>query len=339
VNVIREWIQRQWYQKNLSPWLWIFVPVSFIYQIVIRIRQALYQNKILPNNPGTNTVPIIVVGNITVGGTGKTPLVIHIVKLLKQHSLRVGIVLRGYLGEKSSNEVIDVYANSDPVQVGDEAVLLAKRVFCPIVVANDRRKAVQRLLGTNQVDVIISDDGLQHLALRRDIEIAVIDGKKRLGNGWLLPVGPLRESKSRLTEVDYIVVNGPTSFENDQEYDMELRPRTAYSGIDPGKQQPLAAFQGQKLHALAGIGFPDRFFDLLKGYGLDIIEHPFPDHYSFQASDIHFNDDLPVIMTEKDAVKCGGFMTEHHWVLSVDAAVNPLFDMRLLTQLQELRRG
>lgn len=350
VNRLRTWIQKQWYQKTLSPWLWVLIPFALIFDAIVRLRRLAYQKKILKshsfqsehsteNLANKNQIPIIVVGNITVGGTGKTPLVIHIAKLLKQHSLRVGIVSRGYFGNKSSDAVEEVYANSDPLLVGDEAVLLAKRVFCPIVVANDRVKAVKRLLEVHAVDVIISDDGLQHYPLKRDIEIAVVDGKKRLGNGWTLPAGPLREPKSRLVTVDHVVVNCPLSFDNDVEYDMELRPRTVYNGKDPGQQQTLTAFQQQKIHALAGIGFPDRFFDLLKNYGLDIIAHPFPDHYRFQAKDIQFNDGLPVIMTEKDAVKCGGFMTEHHWVLAVDAAVNPLFDMRLLTRLQELRRG
>jgi len=335
--MIREWVQQQWYRKNLTPWFWIFIPLSLIYGIITIVRRWILRQSAI--NVQSSKVPIIVVGNITVGGTGKTPLVIHIAKLLKQHSLRVGIVSRGYLGSKGNKEPHWVFANSDPNQVGDEPVLLAKRLFCPIVVASDRPKAVQALLDSGQVDVIISDDGLQHYALKRNIEIAVLDGKRRLGNGWVLPIGPLRESKSRLNSVDYIVVNSPITFDNDQEYDMELRPRMVYRGNEPGTQQPLSGFQGQTIHALAGIGFPDRFFELLKSHGLNIIEHPFPDHYRFTQKDIQFKDEFPILMTEKDAVKCGGFMDDRHWVLAVDAAVNPLFDMRLLTQMQELRRG
>lgn len=328
-------IQKLWYQPKLSPWLIPLVPLSWIYKGLIGLRNGLYQNKVLsvPSFP----VPIIVIGNLTVGGTGKTPLVIHIARILKQQGMKVGIVSRGYLGEHS--EPTYVFANSDPNLVGDEPVLLAKRLFCPIVVAKKRTQAVQLLLDSGAVDVILSDDGLQHRALERDIEIVVIDGKRRFGNGYCLPAGPLREPISTLKDADFIVCNTPDRFDNDSEYEMELRPRPLYKGMVPGEHLPLLSLQGQTVHAIAGIGFPDRFFDLLKNYGLKIKEHPFPDHYQFQASDINFEDDYPIIMTEKDAVKCAGLMNEKHWVLPVEASLNPLFDVRLLTLLQEIRSG
>ncbi len=328
-------IQNFWYQSSLSPVLWPFIPLSLLYQAIIACRKLLYKTGILAQR--SFSIPIIIIGNITVGGTGKTPLVIHTVKILKQHGFRPGVVSRGYGGyhSKTNAKPLWVYANSDPKLVGDEPLLLARRLFCPIVIAADRIKAVQNLLDSGQVDVVIADDGLQHEALQRDIEVVVIDGKKRLGNGWCLPIGPLRESSKRLNAVDFIVCNDPQSFNNDTEYDMELRPRVLVNGLDKSQQQSIHFFQGQTVHALAGIGFPERFFDLLKKYGLKVLTHPFPDHYQFQKEDIEFNDTLPILLTEKDAVKCSEFMNSKHWVLSVDAAVNPLFDMRLLKRLEE----
>jgi tetraacyldisaccharide 4'-kinase len=337
MNSVSNWLQKQWYKKSLHPLLWVFIPLSLLYVFFVKIRKAYYQSNRI--SKASFPIPIVVVGNLTVGGTGKTPLVIHIVKVLKQYGLRPGVVSRGYGGShsKTSQEPLWVYANSDPKQVGDEPLLLAKRVFCPIVIAANRIKAVQSLLDSGQVDVVISDDGLQHEKLKRDIEIIVIDGKKRLGNGWCLPVGPLREPSQRLEEVDFIVCNDPIQFDNDQEYDMVLRPRTLSSGLEPSQQNSINFFQGQTVHAIAGIGFPERFFDLLTKHDLKVIPHPFPDHYPFQQKDIEFNDDLPILLTEKDAVKCSGLMSHKHWVLSVDSAVNPLFDMRLLKRLDELR--
>lgn len=283
-------------------------------------------------------LPIIVVGNLTTGGSGKTPLVIHLARLLKQHGMKPGVVSRGYLGKH--DKPIFVYANSDPDQVGDEPLLLAKRLFCPIVVAKQRTAAVQALIDSGQVDIIISDDGLQHTAMERDINIIVVDGKRRFGNGWCLPAGPLRESITRLEEVDFVVSNSPERYDIDTEYDMELRPRMLYKGIRPSEQEGLAIFRNKKIHAIAGIGFPDRFFDLLKKYELVLIEHPYPDHYQFTKQDINFeDDDFEVIMTEKDAVKCEGKMSERHWILPVEASVNPLFDVKILTKLQEIRGG
>lgn len=339
MNHLKMWLQNQWYQKNLNPLLWPFIPLSLLYSLIIDLRALLYKFGIIPKHKFK--LPILVVGNITVGGTGKTPLVIHIVKILKQHGMRPGVVSRGYGGNhsKQSTDPVWVYANSDAKTVGDEPLLLAKRLFCPVVIATNRKKAVQSLLDSGQVDIIISDDGLQHEKLDRDIEIIVIDGKKRLGNGWCLPIGPLRESSRRLNKVDFIICNDPIKFDNDFEYDMELRPRTLSNGLEQSQQQSIASFQGQVVHAIAGIGFPDRFFDLLRKYGLKVIPHPFPDHYPFKQRDIDFNDDFPVLLTEKDAVKCSEFMNAKHWVLSIDAAVNPLFDMRLLKRLDELRQA
>lgn len=330
-----KWLEFQWYRKHLSASLLLLVPFSALYRILISIRRFCYLKGWFKQYKFS--VPVIIIGNLTVGGTGKTPLVIYVAKLLAQRGLRPGIVSRGYKGQ--CRHPTWVSANSDPHLMGDEPVLLAKRLFCPIVVGKNRPLAVQQLINSNQVDVIISDDGLQHYALARDIEIMVIDGKRRFGNGYCLPAGPLREPMGRALGVDYRVTNTPLSFDQDSEYEMELRPRTLYNGKDAGIQKPLGSFQNQRLHAVAGIGFPDRFFELLQNHGLLIIPHPFPDHYDFKPEDLDFKDDLPVIMTEKDAVKCAELMTEKHWVLSVDAVVNPLLDLHLITRLEELKRG
>lgn len=336
-------LQRLWYAPQLRPVLLPLIPLSIVYLLIIFLRKLFYKynvfNLFLKKR---YALPIVVVGNITVGGTGKTPLVIHIARTLKQHGIRVGIVSRGYLGQhehERDQKPIFVYANSDPTIVGDEPLLLAKRLFCPIVIAKKRTLAVQALLDSAQVDVILSDDGLQHEAMERDIEIIVIDGQRRFGNGWCLPAGPLREPMSRLKSVDFVVSNSPDRYNIDTEYEMELRPRPLYKGILPSEHQNLIAFREQPVHAVAGIGFPERFFELLKKYELKIIPHPFPDHHPYTAEDLNFKDDYPVIMTEKDAVKCDGLMNERHWVLPVEASLNPLFDVKLLTRLQELLNG
>ncbi len=351
---LRERVLRLWYQKKLSIWLYWLIPISLIWSGYATLRKTLYDKGIFKQHKFQ--IPIVIVGNLTLGGTGKTPLVIHIAKLLKQHGFNPGIVSRGYQltsTQKGNNAnylkssgfannvikyPISVNANSDPEEVGDEPALFAKRLFCPIMVDPKRKRAVQAMIDSGQVDVIISDDGLQHYAMGRSIEIVVIDGKRRLGNGWCLPAGPLREPKSRLKSVDMIVVNGSDHYENN-EYDMELRPRMVYNGKNVSEQSTLISFQGQKVHAVAGIGHPDRFFEMLRNYGMEIIAHPFPDHHRFMPMDLEFHDEYPVLMTEKDAVKCFKFMNPNHWVLAVDAIVNPLFDTRLLTRLQEYKRG
>jgi tetraacyldisaccharide 4'-kinase len=325
------WLEKHWYR--LTPVSLILLPVSWAYCCVMRLRGLGYRWNLLRSVK--LSVPVIVVGNITVGGTGKTPLVIWLVAFLKQKGLRPGIVTRGYQGRAQAWPQL-VLPQSDPEQVGDEAVVLARRGACPVVADPDRVRAAQTLVRNHGCDVIVSDDGLQHLRLARDIEIAVIDGERRFGNGWCLPAGPLREPKSRLNRVSLHMING--------------RPRTGELGMEfvetgfcrvvaSAKLMTMADFKERQVHAVAGIGHPSRFFAQLRRLGFNVIEHPFPDHHRFSPADIAFDDNKPVIMTQKDAVKCESFATDRHWCLFVEARPDPVFGERVWQLLEEKRRG
>jgi tetraacyldisaccharide 4'-kinase len=225
-----------------------------------------------------------------------------------------------------------VRADSDPHEVGDEPVLLAQRLGCPVVVGPRRARAARRLLEDHDVNIVVSDDGLQHYALRRDIEIAVLDGARGVGNGMLLPAGPLREPRSRLRKVDLVVINGGGGGEGVR---MDLLP-DAVRRLDGSESRPLAAFAGHAVHAVAGIGHPERFFEGLRAAGLRALPHPFADHHRFRPEDIIFPDNGDVVMTEKDAVKCRAFAGPGHWYLTVQASLEPAAGMRLDDLLQRL---
>jgi tetraacyldisaccharide 4'-kinase len=248
----------------------------------------------------TLPVQVVVIGNITVGGTGKTPLTIWLAELLKNSGYKPGIISRGH-GGKSDNWPLSVNEHSDVNQVGDEALLIAKRTQCPVIVGPSRVEAAQKLLAEFDCNVVLSDDGLQHYKLNRDIEIAVIDGERRFGNGYCLPAGPLREPTERLGSVDFVVVNGIKYA--DHEFSMQFIGDIAIN-IKTGEQKHLQKFQNVSCHAIAGIGNPERFFKLLESAGLSCTTYSFPDHYAFERDDINFTDANPVLMTEKDAVKC-----------------------------------
>jgi tetraacyldisaccharide 4'-kinase len=321
-------MQILWYKKY--PVLWPLIPFSWIFSAIVSLRRFCYNIGLLSQQ--YFDVPVIVVGNLTVGGTGKTPLVIHIANLLKQRGKIPGIISRGYKGKAKGPVCVTEF--SDPRMVGDEAVLLAKKLHCPVVVGANRPDALRLLLKTFPIDVVIADDGLQHYALYRHIEIAVVDGVRRFGNGFCLPTGPLREPKKRLRSVDFIINNGGIPENN--EYDMEMLPLALYNLLEPDQKRALNTLEGKRVHAVAGIGHPERFFQLLRSYHIQVIPHSFPDHTFFKPTDIQFSDELPVIMTEKDAVKCAAFASSKHWVLTMKMRVNPLFDARLLNLLQEI---
>jgi len=310
-----------WYAR--SPWLILLTPLSLLYRVVVWLRRGAYRSGILPSHRLAR--PVIVIGNVTAGGTGKTPLVAWLAGYLRQKGLRPGIVARGY-GGKAGCWPQQVRADSDPGIVGDEAVMLAGVTGCPMAVAPDRVAAARELLDHSDCNVIISDDGLQHYALQRDLEIAVIDGVRRFGTGFLLPAGPLREPLRRLREVDLVVVNG---LSGSGEYPMRMLTGKAYRLREPGQQRALADFRGQSVHAVAGIGNPARFFQSLQQHGIRVDGHVFPDHHRYQPEDIRFDDDRPVFMTEKDAVKCRQFASGNEWVVPVRAEMSQEFCKRL----------
>lgn len=331
-------------KKNLSRWLedtWYkemyissaFTPMAMLYDDVMRARRFLYNKGFYKKTK--LSVPVIIVGNITVGGTGKTPLTLWLARLLRQEGFKPGIISRGYGGEAETwPQWVD--EQSQPSLVGDEAVLMARRADCPIAVGPERVKAAQLLIDKAECDVIISDDGLQHYALDRDIEIAVIDGERRFGNGYTLPAGPLREPIERLQEVDLVIVNGGLPEEN--EFSMAMKGDVLVN-LATKEEKLLNEFSRGACHAVAGIGNPQRFFNLLEREGIEVKSHAFQDHHQFIAEDIHFDDDNPVLMTEKDAVKCEVFATDKHWYLPITAEPQQQFVDKLLTLIKEKIRG
>ncbi len=316
-------LEQRWYS---GPFPFACLPLEGVYRLVTAIRRVAYRIGVFRSYD--LGVPVIIVGNINVGGTGKTPLTTYLVELLKAQGYSPGIITRGY-GGKAGQWPQLVTDESDPQMVGDEPVLLAKRCDCPIVAGPNRVEAGKRLLAEYSCDVILSDDGLQHYRLNRQLEIVVLDGVRRFGNGHCLPAGPLREPLSRLSSVDFIVANGEAMT---GEFSMQLQPNIALS-LFGSSSRDLSSWRGAVVHAVAGIGNPSRFFNMLRGLGLDVIEHAFADHYEFQSDDIQFADGLPVLMTEKDAVKCMGFADESHWVVPVTAELSDDFSKSLLALL------
>jgi tetraacyldisaccharide 4'-kinase len=278
-------------------------------------------------------VPVIVVGNIVAGGAGKTPLTIALVEALRARGRKPGVVSRGYGGSACSPLLLG--AQPDPAMTGDEPALIKLRTGAPVAIGARRAEAA-RLLLPEGVDVIVADDGLQHYVLARDIEICVIDGARRFGNGRLLPAGPLREPESRLRDVDFIVCNGGET--HDGEVPMRLTISNAVALAGPSHVSPLAAFSGKRVHALAGIGHPQRFFDTLRALGIEVVEHPFPDHHRYTAADLAFGDGLPVLMTEKDAVKCRAFATENAWAVPATAELPTSFFDAIAARLERSAR-
>jgi len=310
----------------------LLLPLALLFAVLAGMRRMLYRVGVL--RVRRFGVPVLVVGNITVGGTGKTPLVIWMAEHLRRLGWRPGIVSRGY-GGAASHWPQQVRADSDPTSVGDEAVMLAAATGCPTCVGPDRPAAVEALLGHTDVNLVISDDGLQHYALGRDLEIAVIDGARRLGNGFLLPAGPLREPASRLRRVDMVVVNGqarPGEFSM-KLHQPEIRPLLGGAPAETGR------FAGHRVHAVAAIGNPQRFFDLLGRLGIQVEAHPFPDHHPFRAEDLWFDDGLPILMTEKDAVKCRRLVCRNCWVVHVDAQPDAGFVHRLSIAMKDIVDG
>ncbi|MGZ5011120.1 MAG: tetraacyldisaccharide 4'-kinase [Methylobacter sp.] len=326
-KTLSRWLVDIWYKDPfIGVWL---MPLGFVFSDFVKFRKFLYRIGVLKKH--TLPVPVIVIGNITVGGTGKTPLIIWLAELLKSEGFKPGMISRGYGGQAEVwPQWVDVHSTAE--QVGDEALLIAKQTSCPMAVSPIRADAAKLLLEKSDCNVILSDDGLQHYALNRDIEIAVIDGERRFGNGYCLPAGPLREPIERLQSVNFVVVNGEKY--EDNEFSMQITGNTAVN-LANGAQKPLQEFSATSCHALAGIGNPDRFFKLLESAGLRCKTHSFPDHYKFRQNDILFPGSEAVLMTEKDAVKCMAFADDQHWYIPVNAVPEAGFSEQLLSLLRE----
>lgn len=328
---IAQHLTAAWQQRGLLAWM--LYPLSLVFAVLAALRRLAFRLGLKKSH--TLPVPVIVVGNVTVGGAGKTPLTLWLAERLRQAGRHPGIVSRGHGGSVArEGGVAAVTSDAAAQQVGDEPLLLARRSGCPVFVGRDRVAAGYALLAAHpEVDVILTDDGLQHYRLARDVEIVVMDGRGA-GNGWLLPAGPLREPLSRIRRAQALVINGAATAQEAAglapTFSMCLNGRRFYRLDDPSQSRDAADFVGLNLHAVAGIGHPQRFFDHLAGLGLRVTSHAFADHHAYSAADLDFGRDAVTLMTEKDAVKCPALARPDTWVLRVDAQLAPDLAPRLL---------
>ncbi|MEP4148114.1 MAG: tetraacyldisaccharide 4'-kinase [Halioglobus sp.] len=303
-------LEAAWYRGD--RWLWLLRPLECLFRLLAAARRRLYQLNVLSSYRAP--LPVVVVGNITVGGTGKTPVVIALVEAMQVNGLRPGVVSRGY-GATSTQYPHSLSEASDAEQSGDEPLLIHRRTKVPCVVDPDRARAVQTLLEQAEVDLVICDDGLQHYGLARDFEIAVVDATRGLGNGFCLPAGPLREPASRLQTVDRVVYRGSDDTENGVRYVAQ-----AWVNLETGEQRSLIPFSDAgTIWGVAGIGQPQQFFSTLQALGLDVQPRIFPDHHRYTAQDFSLMSEDLILMTEKDAVKCGSLAGPNAWYLRIDA--------------------
>lgn len=314
-----------WWYGDAVPPLHARV-LSALYGGVTGLRRKLFRMGLLRSR--RVSVPVIVVGNVSVGGTGKTPVTIALVQRLLQAGWNPGVASRGY-GRSGEEKPAWVDAHTAPAHGGDEPVLIARRTGVRVRVDRDRAAAARELIAAG-CNIVVCDDGLQHYRLRRDIEIEVIDGRRRYGNGRLLPAGPLREPSGRGAECDFRVVNGGDA--GFGEWAMQLQATNAVPLLG-GRNRPLSSFGGHRVHAVAGIGNPQRFFEMLRGLGIGVVPHAFDDHHAYIASDLAFGSELPVLMTEKDAVKCAAFANEWHYSVPVAAELPEAFWVALMEKL------
>lgn len=329
-------LQGVWYERKSQWFSALLLPLSALFAIVVAIRRAAYRKGWLRSFRVSR--PVIVVGNITVGGTGKTPMTIWLAEQLLARGLRVGIVLRGY-GGRSTQWPREVTKETSSLEVGDEAVLLAQRTGALVVAGPDRVAAAHRAIERG-ADIVLCDDGLQHYRLMRDAEIAVVDERRGLGNGRLLPAGPLREPASRLNSVAVRVKTrrsgaSPTGKSGDGCAVVATPTLREAISITTGERRPLQSFSGSRVHAVAGIGNPQAFFDALTALGLEVDPHPLPDHARLTVGHLAFPDGAPVLMTEKDAVKCPANTRGHPnplWAVRMDVALSAA-DAQIMQQL------
>ncbi|HVF34811.1 MAG TPA: tetraacyldisaccharide 4'-kinase [Candidatus Saccharimonadia bacterium] len=302
------WLESIWYGREPVPG--VLALLERCYVAMLALRRALYASRMLRSEALPR--PVVVVGNLTAGGTGKTPLVVWLVRELSLRGWQPGVILRGYRGSARSPR--RVTAGDDAAAVGDEALLIARATGVPVAIG--RRRAQAGRLLVDSCDVLVSDDGLQHWALQRDIEIAVVDGERRYGNGRLLPAGPLREPLERLSRVDHVVANGAA---HPGEVAMQLSGSRAVSLCDPTRIVALESLRGRTVHAVAGIGNPARFFALLRGFGIEVVPHPYPDHHDYDGRELDLPGSDLILVTEKDAVKCASFAGARVHVVPVEA--------------------
>jgi len=289
----------------------MLLPLSILFYLISRLRKFAYKTGLIFSYQ--SPVPVVVIGNISVGGTGKTPLIIELVKQLQKKGKNPAVISRGYGGQSKKWPQI-VSSKTQALQVGDEPQLIFQHTQCPVVVGPNRKDDIELLLSEFNCDVILSDDGMQHYALQRNIEICVVDADKKFGNGFFIPAGPLRESQLRLKTVDLVLYNG---FSENQSF-FEMRAIDCMSVGGAQEKLKLESFSGKTVHAIAGIGYPQRFFSMLKKHNIKVIPHAFKDHHLYQISDLVFDDDLDVLMTEKDAIKCLDLNLKNHWSVPVE---------------------
>jgi len=320
------WLQNHWYR--ITPLHLVLFPISLVFRVLVALRRELYLSGFLASHQ--LLLPVIVVGNISVGGTGKTPLTLALAQQLIERGWHPLILSRGYGRTISSPQPVRL--TSTAAQVGDEPLLMARRDICPVWVGADRvATAHAALQACPQCDVVLCDDGLQHYRLQRDVEVAVIDGVLGYGNGLMLPAGPLREPVSRLQSVDAIVVNGGDAATN--HYAMSLTGAIFYNLLTPAKTATPADFKNPNMHAVAGIGNPQRYFQHLETLGIPFTPHVFPDHHPYRAADLSFADCDAILLTEKDAVKCAAFADARYWVLRVNAQIDPALIDHILRKI------
>lgn len=320
-------LDHYWYDLNIiALLLW---PASLLFRVLVRFRRVAYQLGLFKSYKMPK--PVIVIGNISVGGTGKTPLIIELSNQLQSWGYKVGVISRGYGGIGPwPHQLVE---DADASVSGDEPVQIFQRTNAAVIVGPDRVEDINLLCQQNEIDIILTDDGLQHYRMQRDLELVVIDNARQFGNGFCLPAGPLREPVSRLGKKSWCVFNG-----GNNKYSFEIKP-TSVKQLTAGEVKSLESFAGLTVHAVAGIGNPGRFFNMLKKCDVNVIEHAYPDHHQFTKDDLTFDDDLFVLMTEKDSVKCCAIDNDKLWYVSIDIELSEQFIFDFKKQVSELSNG